>query len=147
MAALGTRRGVVAGLIGLAAARPGRAQVAAPASPPASPLTLSIVDVAGNLALTRPAFEAYRRRNPKLVGRIVYSSAPAPELPGKLRAQQAAGRVDVDMVLTGTDALAAGLQQGVWEGLAPHMAKLPDLQATLLPALLAWGRRDKSSQR
>ena len=64
MAALGTRRGVVAGLIGLAAARPGRAQVAAPATP----LTLSIVDVAGNLALTRPAFEAYRRRNPKLVG-------------------------------------------------------------------------------
>jgi len=138
MAALRTRRGVVAGMVGLAAAtRPGRAQVASPVPPPASPLTLSIVDVAGNLALTRPAFEAYRKRNPKLVGRIVYSSAPAPELPGKLRAQQAAGRVDIDMVLTGTDALAAGLQQGVWEGLAPHMAKLPDLQTTLLPGALA----------
>ena len=137
MAALGTRRGVMAGLIGLAAAQPGRAQVAGQVPLPASPLTLSIVDVAGNLALTRPAFEAYRKRNPKLVGRIVYSSAPAPELPGKLRAQQAAGRVDIDMVLTGTDALAAGVQQGVWEGMAPHMAKLPDLQATLLPGALA----------
>ena len=137
MAALGTRRGVMAGMIGLAAARPGRAQVAGQAALPASPLTLSIVDVAGNLALTRPAFEAYRKRNPKLVGRIIYSSAPAPELPGKLRAQQAAGRVDIDMVLTGTDALAAGVQQGVWEGMAPHMAKLPDLPATLLPGALA----------
>ena len=137
MAAMGTRREVVGGLIGLTTVRPGLAQVAGSVSFPASPLTLSVVDVAGNLALTRPAFEAYRKLNPKLVGRIVYSSAPAPELPGKLRAQQAAGRVDIDMVLTGTDALAAGLQQGVWEGMAPHMAKLPDLQAALLPGALA----------
>ena len=130
----GTRRQVLGGILGAAAAAgAARAQVA----PPASPLTLSIVDVAGNLALTRPAFEAYRRQNPKLVGRIVYSQAPAPELPGKLRAQQAAGRVDIDMVLTGTDALAAGMQTGVWEGMGPHAAKLPDLKTALLPGALA----------
>ncbi|HEY0203357.1 MAG TPA: extracellular solute-binding protein [Acetobacteraceae bacterium] len=129
MAILGTRRQLIGGLGAAAlAGSDARAQ-----GTPASPLTLSIVDVAGNLALTRPAFEAYRRKNPKMVGRIVYSQAPAPELPGKLRAQQAAGRVDVDMVLTGTDALAAGMQTGVWEGMAPHMAKLPDLKSTLLP--------------
>ena len=132
MAILGTRRQVIGGM-GAAALAGGTARAQ---GTPASPLTLSIVDVAGNLALTRPAFEAYRRKNPKLVGRIVYSQAPAPELPGKLRAQQAAGRVDVDMVLTGTDALAAGMQTGVWEGMAPHMAKLPDLKPTLLPGAL-----------
>ena len=129
MAILGTRRQVIGGMgAAVLAGSAARAQ-----GTPASPLTLSVVDVAGNLALTRPAFEAFRRKNPKLVGRIVYSQAPAPELPGKLRAQQAAGRVDVDMVLTGTDALAAGMQTGVWEGMAPHMAKLPDLQSILLP--------------
>jgi putative spermidine/putrescine transport system substrate-binding protein len=133
MAILGTRRQVIGGMGAAAlAGSAARAQ-----GTPASPLTLSIVDVAGNLALTRPAFEAYRRKNPKLVGRIVYSQAPAPELPGKLRAQQTAGRVDVDMVLTGTDALAAGMQTGVWEGMAPHIAKLPGLKSTLLPGALA----------
>ncbi len=135
MTILNTRRQVIGGLAGAAALAAGatRAQ-GVPA--PASPLTLSIVDVAGNLALTRPAFESYRRKNPKLVGRIVYSQAPAPELPGKLRAQQAAGRVDVDMVLTGTDALAGGMQTGVWEAMGPHLAKLPDLKSTLLPGAL-----------
>ena len=141
MAILGTRRQVIGGMGAAAlAGSAARAQ-----GTPASPLTLSIVDVAGNLALTRPAFEAYRRKNPKLVGRIVYSQAPAPELPGKLRAEQAAGRVDVDMVLTGTDALAAGVQTGVWEGMAPHMAKLPDLKSILLPGALAMRRSRPSS--
>lgn len=135
MTILGTRRQVLTGLAGAAALAGGAARGQGVAAP-ASPLTLSVVDVAGNLALTRPAFEAYRRKNPKLVGRIVYSQAPAPELPGKLRAQQAAGRVDIDMVLTGTDALAAGIQTGVWESMAPHMAKLPDLKSVLLPGAL-----------
>lgn len=72
MAAVGTRRRVVAGMVGLMAARPGRAQIAARASP----LTLSIVDAAGNLALTRPAFETDRKRNPKLVGRISCTAPP-----------------------------------------------------------------------
>lgn len=126
-----TRRQMMGGLLGAAAL--GGAARAQGVAAPSSPLTLSIVDVAGNLALTRPAFELYRRRNPKLVGRIVYSQAPAPELPGKLLAQQAANRVDIDMVLTGTDALAAGLQTGVWEPMGPHMAALPDLKSVLLP--------------
>ena len=102
---------------------------------PRAPLTLTVVDVAGNLALTQRVFENYRRANPDLVGRIVFTKAPAPELPGKLRAQQAASRVDIDMVLTGTDALAAGAAQGVWEKLLPdHAAALPDLDAVLLDA-------------
>ena len=104
---------------------------------PASPLTLTIVDVAGNLAMTQKGFEAYRRANPQLVGRIVFTKAPAPEVPGKLRAQQAANRVDLDMVLTGTDALSAGIAQGIWEKLLPtHASALPNMEAVLLPAAL-----------
>ena len=38
------------------------------------------------------------------------------------------------MVLTGTDALAAGMQGGLWETLLPaHAASLPDLSKILLP--------------
>ena len=69
------------------------------------PVTLNIVDVAGNLALTQDAIEAYRNKHPNLVAKINFTKAPAPELPGKLKAMQGAGRSDIDLVLTGTDVL------------------------------------------
>jgi hypothetical protein len=59
---------------------------------PASPVALNIVDVAGNLQLTKEGIERFRAANPKLVSRINYAQAPSPELPGKLKAQQSAGR-------------------------------------------------------
>ena len=36
-------------------------------------------------------------RSPDLVSRITYTKAPAPELAAKVRAQQEAGRVDIDL--------------------------------------------------
>ncbi len=121
--------GGTAALMGAALTRGARAQ----AAKPKSPLTISIVDVGGALALTQAAFEAYRRAKPEMVGRFVFTKAPAPELPGKLRAQQAAGRLDIDMVLGGTDVMSAGIAQGVWTELFPaHAAALPDLRAVLL---------------
>jgi len=103
----------------------------APAQAPAlpkSPVTLNVVDVAGNLALTQDAIENYRAKNPNLVSRITFTKAPSPELPGKIKAQQAAKRVDIDLVLTGTDALAAGIEQGLWTQILPqYAAKFPNL--------------------
>ena len=70
---------------------------------------LNVIDVAGQLQLTQRAMEAIRERaNPKLVSKISFSQAPAPELPGKIKAQQDAGRVDIDLVLTGIDGLCRG---------------------------------------
>src|SRR5438477_3261586 len=103
----------------------------------ASPVDLNIVDVAGNLALTQKAIEAYAAAKSDTVGRITFTKAPAPELPGKIKAQQDAGRIDIDLVLTGTDALSAGITQGLWIKLLPdYQAKLPKLQDIYLPA--AW---------
>ena len=94
----------------------------------ADPVTINIVDVAGNLALTQKAFEAFRDANPGLVANMTFTNAPAPQLPGKIKAMQAAGRSDIDLVLTGTDALAAGNQQGLWLNLFPaYTAKFPGL--------------------
>src|SRR5256714_11586560 len=89
---------------------------------PKSPVTLNVIDVAGNLALTQDAIENYRAKNPKLVSRITFTKAPSPELPGKIKAQQGAKRVDIDLVLTGTDALAAGVEQGLGTPLPPPFA-------------------------
>ncbi|HEX6118505.1 MAG TPA: extracellular solute-binding protein [Dongiaceae bacterium] len=132
-----TRRLFVSGLAGTAGVaafgRAGFTQVAMPSSP----VTLNVVDVAGNLALTQRAIEAYAAAKPDVVSRFTFTKAPAPELPGKIKAQQDAGRVDIDLVLTGTDALSAGVQQGLWVTLLPdHEASLPKLQEIYLPA--AW---------
>ncbi len=118
--------GGVAGVAGLAAfGRPGFAQLAMPSSP----VAINVVDVAGNLALTQKAIEAYAAAKPEAVSRFTFTKAPSPELPGKIKAQQDAGRVDIDLVLTGTDALSAGVTQGLWITLLPdHEAALPNLQ-------------------
>ncbi|MCW3475355.1 extracellular solute-binding protein [Limobrevibacterium gyesilva] len=104
---------------------------------PKSPLQVSILDVGGALALMQAAFDAYAKARPDLVSRLVYTKAPAPELGAKLKAQQNAGRVDIDMVLTGSDGLAAGLEQGSWIQLLPaHASRLPGLEENYEPAAL-----------
>ena len=128
------RRSVLGGL-----AATSLAGAASPA--PATPLTLTVYDVAGALALMQPAFEAFRAAHPSLVSRFVYAKAPAPELAGKLRAQQQANRLDIDLVLSGSDGLAAGLEQNLWQRLLPDFASaLPDLAAILQPAALNLNR-------
>jgi putative spermidine/putrescine transport system substrate-binding protein len=99
------------------------------------PVKISIIDVAGNLQLTKPAIEAFKAANPKLVSDIEYLSATSPELPAKIKAQQMAGNVDTTMVLTGTDAMAAGLEMGIWENLMPTYGKtyFKGLEAKYLP--------------
>ncbi len=104
----------------------------------AAPAPITVLDVGGALQLMQPAFEAFRAANPALISRLVFSKAPAPELSAKLRAQQAAGRVDIDLVLTGSDGLAAGLEGKQWQRLLPdHAAALPDFDAVFEPAALA----------
>src|SRR5689334_6008237 len=64
---------------------------------PKSPVTINIVDVAGNLALTQDAIDAYVKSHGNIVSKVNYTKAPAPELPGKLKAMQGAGRSDIDL--------------------------------------------------
>jgi putative spermidine/putrescine transport system substrate-binding protein len=123
-----TRRGVIGAAAAIAATGAGLRAGHAEA------VGINIVDVAGNLALTREGFEAYRRAFPAKVSRISYTQAPAPEIPGKLRAQQDAGRVDIDLVLGGNDVLAAGIEQKLWAPLFAEFAdKLPKLDQVLTP--------------
>lgn len=129
-----TRRTVLAGAGVAGLAGTAWAQGGAQGGPtkPKSPLTVTVVDVAGNLALTQKAFEAYRAQRPEMVGRFNFTKAPAPELPAKIKAQQQARRLDIDLVLTGTDALAAGIEQKIWSDVASG-AGLPRLDDVLLP--------------
>lgn len=101
---------------------------------PSSPVHINIVDVAGNLALTQKAIEAYAKEKPKYVSGFSFNKAPAPELPAKIRAEQGANRVDIDLVLTGTDALSAGIEEKLWIPIFPtYKADFPNLDSILLP--------------
>jgi putative spermidine/putrescine transport system substrate-binding protein len=104
---------------------------------PAAPVAINIIDVGGALALMQRAFEDYARDNPKAVSKIAFVKAPAPELAGKLKAQQDAGRADLDLVLTGSDGLAAGLEQNLWLKVLPDYAdKFPNIEQNYEPAAL-----------
>jgi putative spermidine/putrescine transport system substrate-binding protein len=72
------------------------------AQAPKSPQVINVVDVGGALALLQDAIEAYKTKNPTYVSRFTFTKAPAPELPGKLKAMQAANRADIDLVLGGS---------------------------------------------
>ena len=129
------RRAVVGGL----AASVATLGAARAASPPLSgkPVALNLIDVGGALALMQQAFDDYVKARPNVVSKITYVKAPAPELAGKIKAQQDAGRADLDLVLTGSDGLAGGLEQNLWLKVLPdHAEKFPNLEANYEPAAL-----------
>jgi putative spermidine/putrescine transport system substrate-binding protein len=102
----------------------GEAVDTAPSKAPAmpdEPVTLNILDVAGNLQLTQKAIDQYKQEHPDAVSRITYTTATAPELAGKVKAQQQANRLDIDLVLTGTDGLSSGIAQDLWLKLLPNL--------------------------
>ena len=100
----------------------------------AEPVVINVIDVAGDLQVSQPAIEKFQAEHPELVSKFVFTQATAPELAGKLKAQQEAGRVDIDFVLTGNDALAAGMEQGLWLEILPkYQDKYPDLEKLYLP--------------
>ncbi len=102
---------------------------------PKSPVTLNISDPAGDLALTQAAIDEYQKKHPQLLAKVNLVRATAPELPGKLKAMQGAGRSDIDLVLTGTDFLAAGIEQGLLTKILPdYAAKFPNLVSNYQPA-------------
>jgi putative spermidine/putrescine transport system substrate-binding protein len=144
------RRRVLSTLAAAGAAAPILAACSSPSSPdsgskdpaptslgstPTKPVTLNILDVAGNLALTKPMIEAFKAAHPEVVGRVTYSTGTAPQLASKVQAQQQADNVQIHLVLTGTDGLAAGIQKGLWSGLKPYYDTFfPGLMANYQPA-------------
>ncbi|MFE7709881.1 extracellular solute-binding protein [Streptomyces sp. NPDC057486] len=102
---------------------------------PSKPVVLNVLDVAGNLQLTQGMIDEFVKQNPKVISRVTYSNAPAPDLVGKIKAQQGAGRVDIGLVLTGVDGMAAGVEQGLWEQLLPeHTDRLTNMKEYQEPA-------------
>jgi len=78
---------------------------------PESPIAVTILDGAGNLVGSQPIFQRFADENPELISDISFETAAAPDVAGKVRAQQLAGEPDTSVVIGGPDVLGAALAQ------------------------------------
>ncbi|HEY5471758.1 MAG TPA: extracellular solute-binding protein, partial [Candidatus Limnocylindrales bacterium] len=100
---------------------------------PSAPVTINVLDVAGNLQLTKQMMENFKAAHPEIVSNVTYATATAPELAGKLQAQQAGGNAQISLVMTGTDGLSAGIKNNLLTKLIPdHQDMFPGLMDNYL---------------
>ena len=111
---------------------------------PKSAVTLNILDIAGNLQLTKGMIENFQKANPDIVKKVTYTSAPAPSMAGKLQAEQQGGKSTTSLVLSGTDGLSAGIQNKLLTKITPEFDdRLPNLDDIYLePAAKMQGLAD-----
>jgi putative spermidine/putrescine transport system substrate-binding protein len=81
---------------------------------PSAPVTLNIMDVAGNEKLTGPMVDAFVADHPDIISSVTWESAGAPDLVGTIKPQVDSGSLSIDLVMTGTDGLSAGIEQNLW---------------------------------
>ncbi len=116
----------------------GNAPVTNPADVPAkpsAPVTLNILDVAGNQKLTGPMVDAFIKENPDVISAVTWESAGAPDLVGTIKPQVDSKKLSVDLVMTGTDGLSAGISQNLWVPLVKDYGdRLTNQQNYLEPA-------------
>ncbi|MGI9156695.1 MAG: ABC transporter substrate-binding protein [Marmoricola sp.] len=102
-------------------------------SKPKSAVTLNILDIAGNLQLTKGMIENFKKAHPDIVKKVTYTTAPAPNMAGKLQAEQQGGNSSTSMVLSGTDGLSAGIQKKLLLKVTPDFSdRLPGLMDNYL---------------
>ncbi len=95
---------------------------------PASAVQLNIVDVAGNAQLTQGMFDNFVKDHPDIVTKVNIQTAKAPDLPGKLKAQEQGGALAIDLVLTGTDALGSGIAGNLYTDLTPYLGRISNMK-------------------
>ena len=102
---------------------------------PSSPVTLNILDVAGNEKLTGPMVEDFVKRHPEIISSVTWESAGAPDLVGTIKPQVDSKNLSVDLVMTGTDGLSAGIGQNLWVPLVKDYGdRLSNMKNYIAPA-------------
>lgn len=87
------------------------------------PITISIIDVGGDLNSTKDIIENFKKKFPDKVKEIKYQTGTAPELPAKVKIQQDAGKLDTNLLLHGQDAGAFLRDQKLLLKIVPDLEK------------------------
>ncbi len=103
-------------------------------------IVLQVVDAGGFSAQVKPMLQAYQKAHPDQISKIVYPPrVQAPQLPGKLKAEEASGNIQDTLIISGYDGVASSVQQGLVEQLTPtHADKFSNLNDNYLPAAKAY---------
>ena len=98
-------------------------------------MALHILDVAGNQKLTQPMIDDFVKAHPDVISSVTWESGGAPVLVGNIKPQVASGKLSVDLVMTGTDGLSAGIGQNLWTPIVKDYAdRLSNQKNYLEPA-------------
>jgi len=104
-------------------------------SKPSQPIAnLNILDVAGNAQLTQGIFDDFTKSHSDIIQKVTISTEKAPNLAGKLKAQEDAGQLNIDLVLTGTDGLSAGIAGGLYQPIDGYTNRLSNMANYTDPA-------------
>lgn len=123
---------------GSGSAATGSAGSAAGAIPakPSAPVSLNILDVAGNQKLTGPMIDAFIKAHPDIIKSVKWQSAGATDLVGTIKPQVDSGKISVDLVMTGTDGLSSGIGQNLWIPVAKdYPTQLSNMANYIAPAV------------
>ncbi|MEO6826511.1 MAG: extracellular solute-binding protein [Microbacteriaceae bacterium] len=112
-------------------------------SKPSAPVTLNILDVAGNQKLTAPMVDEFVKKHSDVISAVTWESAGAPDLVGTIKPQVDSGNISVDLVMTGTDGLSAGIGQKLWIPLVKDYGdRLSNMKNYIEPAQKMQGLAD-----
>lgn len=101
------------------------------------PITLQVLDAGGYLSTFAQAMiQSFVDSHHDLVKSVQYlPRIQAPDLPGKIQAEQAAHRVTTNLILSGFDGVSSSIKDGLVEPLIPnHQDVFPNLDSNYLPA-------------
>ena len=101
------------------------------------PIDLQVLDAGGYLStFAQNMIQTFVDSHHNLVKKVEFlPRIQAPNLPGKLQAQQAAHRVTTNLVLSGFDGVSSSIKDGLVEPLIPaHQDVFPGLNTNYLPA-------------
>ena len=107
---------------------------------PSSPVTLNILDVAGNQKLTGVMVDAFVAEHPDIISAVTWESAGAPDLVGTIKPQVDSGSLSIDLVMTGNDGMSAGVEQDLWEPIVADFGdRLTNMENYIEPAAAMQG--------
>ena len=107
---------------------------------PSAPVTLNILDVAGNQKLTGVMVDAFVAEHPDIISAVTWESAGSPDLVGTIKPQVDSGSLSVDLVMTGNDGLSAGIEQDLWEPIVADFGdRLTNMDNYIEPAAAMQG--------
>ncbi|MFW6597770.1 extracellular solute-binding protein [Propionibacteriaceae bacterium Y2011] len=81
---------------------------------PSAPVTIHILDVAGNLRMSQPMLDQFVKDHSDVVSEFTTETGGAPDLVGTLKPQVDSGNLQIELVFSGTDGMSAGLVDDLW---------------------------------